>query len=273
MTVIYTETHLTSDPVFEQDSAIFSIALSTISVQCHIHRDENITYIRNNQIRTGDVIRLYGVFMTTPEEMHYIKITSLALMTNLKLGKKRKIEDALEGDLIQLWDDQSSSDSTYLTSRNKPGSPQNMTQTERLKGSPSSANMEESPFIEIEGSFSNYFFMLHGQVQFVCQQVHNFQCMHQKYLVADIERQLVKCQSENVTLLHNALQQIYNMYTALIQHELNKLGVLNFVATVKHLVNTMCELLLSCNCAMPRALVISRRIPLPPLIYNYHINS
>jgi hypothetical protein len=268
MTVIYAETHLTSDPIFQQDTAIFSIALSTISVQCHIHRDENINYIRNNQIRTGDLIRLHGIFMTTQTDVHYIKISSLSLMTSLKLGKKRKI-DVMKGDPIQLWDDQSSSDSTYSTSRNKSVSPQNKSRTER----PSLTDIEGGLYIEAEGCFSNYFFMLLGKVQFVCQQVHNFQYQHQKELIGEINRQLVKCQSDNINLLNGILQQIYTMYTELTQHELNKLGVLNFVITVKSLVDKMCELLTSCNYVIPQALVIDRRIPLPSFIYNYHINS
>jgi hypothetical protein len=273
MTVIYTETHLTSDPVFQQDTAFFTVALSAISVQCHIHREENIRYIRNNQIRTGDLVRLHGVFMTSHTDVYYIKISSLALMTNLKLSKKRKIDDVMKGDTVQSWDDQSSSDSTYMTSRNKSASPPAKPTLERSRGLFLSTEMEEYPYIEVEGCFSNYFFMMLGKVQFVCQQVHNFQYHHQKDLVDEIDCQLIKCQTENMNLLNGILQQIYTMYIELTQHELNKLAVLNFVITVKSLVDKMCELLVSCNYIMPQALVIDRRVPLPSFIYNYHIKS
>jgi hypothetical protein len=60
MTVIHTETHLTSDPVYSEDSAYFNVALSNISVECHIHREECLNYLRENKIRTGDLVKIGG---------------------------------------------------------------------------------------------------------------------------------------------------------------------------------------------------------------------
>lgn len=60
MTVIHTETHLTSDPVYSDDSAYFYMALSHISVECHVHREGSINYLRENKVRTGDLVEING---------------------------------------------------------------------------------------------------------------------------------------------------------------------------------------------------------------------
>ncbi|GAA5796799.1 hypothetical protein HPULCUR_002174 [Helicostylum pulchrum] len=102
MTIVYVETHLTQDPVYDyqDNSATFIVALSELSVTCHIHRQENLSYIHQNELRSGDIVKIQGVFVTTKtvNTIHtFIKVHTIRIVSNEIQGggssKKRKLDE------------------------------------------------------------------------------------------------------------------------------------------------------------------------------------
>ncbi|GAA5812747.1 hypothetical protein MFLAVUS_006205 [Mucor flavus] len=101
MTIVYIETHLTQDPVynFQDKSATFTIALSELSITCHIHRQENLSYIHQNELRSGDIVKIQGVFVTNKTVNTvdtFIKIHTIRIVSHEIQGggsKKRKVDE------------------------------------------------------------------------------------------------------------------------------------------------------------------------------------
>ncbi|KAI9478691.1 MAG: hypothetical protein EXX96DRAFT_571863 [Benjaminiella poitrasii] len=283
MTVIYTETHLTSDPIFLKDTAIFNIALSSITVQCQVHREENLIYIKKNQLRTGDLIRLHGVFLTEtePNKGYYIKISSMALMTPLKLGKKRKIEEAFMNNVDSVMqsalDDSIRPQTQLLESASLSSASANDSQASQRPSVMSTSNASgeqlsySSVFVEVEGDFSEYFFMLYGKAHYVCQcLMEHIQGDRQTSSSSEVRRQLEACQMESTTQLYHFLGQIYELFIELARQGLNKLSVLHYVNTVKCFVDKLNDLQKSFHHVLPYGLVIDHRVPLPSVIYNFY---
>ncbi|KAI8052729.1 hypothetical protein BDF21DRAFT_468450 [Thamnidium elegans] len=99
MTIVYTETHLTQDPVYdyEDNSATFTVALSELNVTCHIHRQENMAYIHQNELQSGDTVKIHGAFVTTKTTdatNTFIKVHTIRIVSNKIQGnKKRKLDE------------------------------------------------------------------------------------------------------------------------------------------------------------------------------------
>lgn len=252
MTVIYTETHLISDPLFSNmDIVSFNVALSSMSVECRVHREELIQYIQAKKLRTGDLIQLFGVLLTEtkPFEFYYININHVELTDQFDIhtGKKRKFE--------QMQIDPSS----WEARTSEP-------LDERLAG-----------FVSVNGDFSNYFFMLYGKVQYAMQILNSIHSSNSSGSEGDdylrTKQQLVMLQKDGMEQLNSLIQTIYTTYTEMQQKGYDKDTVMRFVEAVKGLTGRLNTLGSTTNHTLPPGLVIDHKIYLPELVYRVYAAS
>ncbi|KAI7896776.1 uncharacterized protein EV154DRAFT_584945 [Mucor mucedo] len=247
MTVIHTETYLTQDPVYNynDNSAIFTVALSAVSIPCHIHRQENLNYLLENEVRSGDLVYLRGVFVTGgANDATFIKVQSIMLRTPLKIGKKRKMED--------IKDENMSMESlSPPTSTPKPVAP--------------SVSKHED-YLPVDLSFSDYYFMVSGQAYCLLDSCNSYQQVHGTSCKRNIQ--------EKGHLLADTLRQLHRVYNDLMVNGMNRLQVFNFVNTITIFIKTLKEIKEAFpDDILPAKVTINSKVPLPTLIYNAHFNE
>lgn len=253
MTLFITETHLTSDPRLDNGILVFDIAFSLMSVQCQSHRQDNIEYVVQHQIRTGDKVMLQGVFVTIGSNV-YINVHFIELM-NVQTGKKRKLQQMQE--VLDI-------DAMLLT----PSSPPSKN-AKPFKAS--YYNIIEKAgynFIEITGCFKEYFFMLYGKAYYVCDMCTG---------VLKSEEERVKIRADMSELLYKQLSKIVTLHEKISkavnpQSEVIKSDILDFIIAVKGIITDIYDKFIKSNCPLPEYLEIDSSIPLPSNIYNYYIN-
>ncbi|KAI7902839.1 uncharacterized protein BX663DRAFT_508597 [Cokeromyces recurvatus] len=206
----------------------------------------------------------------------------MALMTHLKLGKKRKIEHhVVDPILLSTLEDgpefataAASAVSTTESISLSPSSLANETQGPSGMMSIASEKNEamQPPFVEVEGEFSDYFFMLYGKAHYVCQCLadHIQNSNRQMTTQDEIKRQLEACQIENMGQLYDLLSQIYARFIELSRQGLEKLSVIHYVNIVKNFIDKMNNLQRSFHHVLPYGLVIDHRVPLPSVIYHFY---
>jgi hypothetical protein len=253
MTVIHTETHLTQDPIYnhQDKSAIFTVALSTFNIPCHIHRQENLLYLQENEVRSGDLVYLHGVFVTgTPtDDATYIKVQSILLRTHITAGKKRKLDDTNETMSNYLQSSDSSTSSISLVSL-----------------SPKKTMLaSQGQYVEVDVSFSDYYFMVSGQAYCLLDSCNSYQ---------QINGRIHKNIQEKGFFLADTLKQLHMVYNDLIVNGMNRLQVMNFVNTATIFIKTINEIKdVFPDEILPSGVTISPKVPLPSLIYNAYIND
>ncbi|CAO3622344.1 unnamed protein product [Mucor hiemalis] len=269
MTVLYTETHLTTNPTYiEDNAAFFSIALSSLTLQCHIHRQENIAYLRNNQILQGDLVRLSGVFVTNINEPHFIKVQSLMLAPKATVGKKRRLGDMLhlEGasmndsfDSSEAEDGSSRRTSLMSTTSNYPFSTTDHDQQQRQ----TSPLMKNGIYREVDLSFNQLFFMLYGKATFLTEQYATY-C---RTITNKTPAMLTRDQTirEKTELLLTIFRQVYETSQDLSA----QINVINFVSNVRTFIEKINELKnLMPEGLLPRGITIGQSVPLPRQVYQ-----
>ncbi|CAO3699711.1 unnamed protein product [Rhizopus stolonifer] len=237
MTVIYTETHLTSDPVYGEDKASFTIALSNISIECHTHRDENLNYIRANKIRTGDLVSVDGVFMTETKTsgIYYIKVFTLALLSG-ESKKKRRRPGGSSREILTMIENR-------LQQRLRVPIPvNNLTSVRHNTGL----------YQEFTGGFSDYFFMLYGKIGFVTTGPEKRE---------ERERML------------NIMSRIYSIFGDMSSQGLDDFKLNSFVNSVTELVQRINGTKQALDVQVPPGLVIDLSVPLPTVIYNNFVKD
>lgn len=235
MTVIHTETYLTQDPVynFNDNSAMFTVALSTVSIPCHIHRQENLNYLLENEVRSGDLVYLRGVFVTGGvNDVTFIKVQSIMLRSPVKTGKKRKIEEIKEEIM-------SSSESTVS---------------------------KHDAYLSVDLSFSDYYFMVSGQAYCLLDSCNAYQQVHgdstkrniqeKGFFLADTLKQLHTVYNDLMIHGMNKLQVINFVNTATL-----------FIKTLQEIKQLFPDEILPVNVS------IGSKVPLPTLIYNAYFNE
>lgn len=262
MTVLYTETHLTSSPIYAEDgSASFSVALSSLTLQCHIHREDNIIYLRENQVIQGDLVYISGVFVTNMNETHFIKVHSIKLAKkDSKLCKKRKLEE-----LQQLGHSCHSSVSDDNQSSTRRTSLMSITTSSSVDkdGSEYKALMTKGIYQEMDISFSQLFFILYGQATFLTEQYG----MYYKSLAAKTPSILTRDQlvRTKFDLLLDIFRQIYDTSQDLS----SQIKVINFVSNVRTFTEKLNELKeLMPDGVLPPGVSMSKNVLLPREIFQ-----
>lgn len=263
MTVIYTETHLTSDPQkhFDREMLIFTIGLSSISVQCRVHRQELIDYILSHKMRTGDLLQIFGVFLTevgpNNEQLYYININKVALIDqfDLQTGKKRKHQHSVQGDPI-AWMKEGTDERSSVS---KTGQGKTL----------------DSNYVNYIGEFSDYFFMLYGKVQYTCESVialRQIVNVDNDDPLSRTKLQLEHLQEETIQTLRMTILRIYDIFVEIHEKGLNKDNTLQFVHYVKDLTKRANILIKSSSHIMPAGLFMGEKVVLPTIIYQAYAN-
>ncbi|KAI9364275.1 hypothetical protein BD770DRAFT_469441 [Pilaira anomala] len=236
MTIIYTETYLTQDPLynFEDNSAIFEVALSELRIICHIHRQENITYLRQNEVRSGDLIKIQGTFITTRSidgsktTTTFIKVHTIHLVSSkdvVNTCKKRKLAEL---------------------NFKKP------------------VISRSTLYQEVGLDFSQFYFLLSGQAYIIIENYnHNRPGDNNKII------------QTKIPLLGEFLKQLYCFYNYYSLNGMNQLDVVNFVNTVTSFIKTLHQIVDSYqgDDLLPANMYLSKKIPLPSNIYHAYLNE
>lgn len=260
MTVLYTETHLTTNPTYiEDNAAFFSIALSSLTLQCHIHREENIAYLRNNQVLQGDLVRLSGVFVTNQNEPHFIKVQSIMLVPKATVGKKRRLEDMIHLGGLSITDGSDSSEGEDASSR----------RTSLMSTLSAETDVQLRPlgkngiYQEVDLTFNQLFFMLYGQATFLTEQYASYYRSITKETPAILTRdQTIR---EKTELLLTIFRQVYETSQDLSM----QINVINFVSNVRTFVEKLNDLKnLMPEGLLPHGITIGQSVPLPRQVYQ-----
>jgi hypothetical protein len=264
MTVLYTETHLTTSPIYhEGNSASFSIALSSLTLQCHIHREENIIYLRENEVIQGDLVQLSGVFVTNLNEPHFIKVHSIMLSPKDKLSKKRKLEE-----LQQTGRSSCSSDSEDNRSTTRRASLMSLTSSSFAVENTDHHHSKQALatrgiYQEMNISFSHLFFILYGQATFLTEQYG----LYYKSIPEKSPAMLTKDQTirSKIDLLLDIFRQIYDTSLDLSA----QIKVINFVSNVRTFTEKLNELKdLMPEGVLPPGVSIDKNVLLPSQIFQ-----
>lgn len=250
MTVIHTETHLMQDPIYnyQDNSAIFTVALSNFSIPCHIHRLENLNYLLDKDVRSGDPVYLQGVFVTGTIgiDATYIKVQSIMLRTEPKGNKKRKIQEIR--DYVPTRGTSTRSSMSLV-----PVSP------------PTKLAQQQGHYLPVDLSFSDYYFMVSGQAYCLLDSCNSYQQIHGRSQ---------KNIQEKGYFLADTLKQLHMVYNDLLVNGMNRLQVVNFVNTATMFIETINEIKEAFpDEVLPVKVTISPKVPLPTLIYNAYLNE
>ncbi|CAO3696734.1 hypothetical protein CU097_008233 [Rhizopus azygosporus] len=263
MTVIHTETHLTSDPVYCEDSAYFNVALSNISVECHIHREECINYLRENKVRIGDLVKIGGVFITEtkPEQAHYLNVNSICLASSDGSNNKRR--KVLHDDGVSLNASNNKCVSCVFR-RLDEHIDQRVRSTLLLASNSTLRRSSNGIYTEFTGSFSEYFFMIYGEASYVT-------FMISQHLIPNdaIAEEFHKQRTE----MFDNVTRAYTIFTEMSYHGINEAGLNNFVSSVASLVEKIYRLKQFYSVHVPVGLVIDTTVPLPSTIYHNYIKE
>lgn len=235
MTIIYTETHLTQDPLYnyEDNSAIFEVALSELNIICHIHRLENITYLRQNEVRSGDLIKIQGTFVTTRSNdgskiaTTFIKVHTIHLVSSkdvVNTCKKRKLAEL---------------------DFKKPA-------------------IRSTLYQEVGLDFSQFYFLLSGQAYSIIENYNHNRPGDNNIII-----------QTKIPLLGGFLKQLYCFYNDYSVNGMNQLHVVNFVNTVTSFIKTLNQIVDSYqgDDLLPANMYLSKKIPLPSDIYHAYLNE
>ncbi|CEG82251.1 hypothetical protein RMATCC62417_16354 [Rhizopus microsporus] len=263
MTVIHTETHLTSDPVYSEDSAYFNVALSNISVECYIHREEVINYLRENKIRTGDLVEIGGVFITEtkPDQAHYLNVNSICLASSDRSNNKRRKTLHDDGVSSSVFNDKCVS---CIFRKLNEHIDQRVRSTFLLASNSALRRTSNDIYTEFTGSFSEYFFMIYGEASYVT-------FMISQHLIPNdaIAEEFHKQRTE----MFDNITRAYTIFTEMSHQGISEAGLSNFVSSVATLIEKIYRLKQFYNVHVPVGLVIDTTVPLPSTIYHNYIKE
>ncbi|OBZ91608.1 hypothetical protein A0J61_00344 [Choanephora cucurbitarum] len=269
MTIIYTETHLTSDPEETSDSIVFQIALSTITFYCQTHREENISYIKAHKIRAGDVVRIYGILITVPEQ--YIKVSSIELVPFPSIGfKKRRIDEAFDNPHTQLHYKKYRSTDSCDTVSSMSLLPELIDNSPPKDEQLLDEKKEEDIYFDFGSNFGHYFYYLYGRAQFACSHVAQNAAKDNQKRTDKLKYEIEQCQQETGHDLNKLFTEIYQIATEATKRGFSRLSVVLFVSKVTEFLEKLKDLLNTCSSPIPFGLEQEDGIPLPSCIFEYY---
>ncbi|KAG1142718.1 hypothetical protein G6F37_007401 [Rhizopus arrhizus] len=228
-----------------------------------MHRDENLNYLRENKIRTGDLVRIDGVFMAESKTAasYYIKVYSLCLLSGSLNGyiKKRKASD-IDSGMSKLCDRCASGFFSKIEERLQ----RKLRDAKPYASDEISVKQNTGLYTEFLGSFSEYFFMLYGKLSFVATTVTQ-QLAHSPVAIETNDAEKEK--------MLNIMTKIYNIFGDLTDHGLNDLNLNSFVNAITELTQNINQLKQMSNIQVPMGLAIDNSVPLPSTIYHNFIKD
>ena len=244
MTVICTETHLTSNPVYSPEGvARFTIALSALDIECIVHRQENVDYLRAGQFLEGDLVQITGALVTSSSGgRQFIKVTAISLTPKDGFNncKKRKLEaqpcsTSTSGEVGDTF-------STFTQLRNH--------------GIYQETNMDTTQLL----------FMYYGQATFLLEKYNSWYENGGKTCIS----------TENNALVHSKFETLHSIFNLIYEFslDLTQTKVMNYVKAVRSYVEKLMDVKEAMSdVELPPGLYISQQVLLPSHIYQSYIGQ